>query len=434
MITSDRDKPDKKRSGMGTQQAHRLLVLGSLDEFIQLVVKAKKRGYYVAVCDGYEFGPAKKYADAAYHIDVRDTGSIIDLCKKEKFDGIIGSFSDLLFEKITEIADGAGLKWYVKPESLRYYRDKAAAKELLRSLNIRVPRHVVLEKDFLDEELAGLQYPLVIKPRSGYGSKGIYVVHSAAEIRGKFDEVASRFAGRDILVEEYSYGHEYNMMAWMSDGEMYVISIADRDKNPQEGNAIPLLNRVVYPSNRMDLVIRDATRALKLFAGKTGQTEGPMAMQFFYNKDGLEVCEIAGRLLGYEHELVTYCSGLDIEGLLLDYVYDNDRLKNVLKGHNPFFRKYYAGLYFAAEHGKDVADLSRAYELQKDSHVVESILFYREGETVDNFSSRPYFARYYITAHNREALDTVTKRFFKEMKVYSASGENIITQLHLQED
>jgi len=418
----------------GNADAHRLLVLGSLDEFIQLVIKAKKRGYYVAVCDGYEFGPAKKYADAAYNIDVRNTGSIIDLCRKEKFDGIIGSFSDLLFEKITEIADGAGLKWYVKPEFLRYYRDKAAAKELLQSLNIRVPRHVVLEKDFLDEELVGLKYPLVIKPRNGYGSKGIYVVHSTSEIRSKFDEAAARFAGNNILAEEYSYGHEYNMMAWMSDGEVYVISIADRDKNPQEGNAIPLLNRVVYPSNHIDLVIRDAARVLKLFAGKTGQTEGPMAMQFFYNKDGLEVCEIAGRLLGYEHELVTYCSGLDIEGLLLDYVYDNDRLKNVLKEHDPFFKKHCAGLYFVAGHGKDVADLSCAYELQKDSHVVESILFYREGETVDNFGSKPYFARYYITADNREELDTVTKKFFKEMKVYSSSGENIVTESHLQED
>jgi len=434
MTISDRDKPDNKKYGMGTQTAHRLLVLGSLDEFVQLVIRAKRRGYYVAVCDGYAFGPAKKYADAAYNIDVRDTASIIDLCGKEKFDGIIGSFSDILFEKITEIADGAGLKWYVKPENLRYYRDKSAAKELLKSLNIRVPRYVVLEKDFPDEALSGFCYPLVIKPLNGYGSKGIYVVHSVSEIRSRFDEVASRFGGENILVEEYSYGHEYNMMAWMADGEMHVISIADREKNPQEGNAIPLLNRVAYPSKHMDAVIRDATRILSLFAGKTGQTEGPMSMQFFYNRGGIEVCEIAGRLFGYEYELVTYCSGLDIEGLLLDYVYDNERLKSVLKGHDPFFRKYYAGLYFAAEHGKDVADLSRAYKLRKDSHVVESILFYREGETVDNFGFRPYFARYYITADNREALDAVTKKFFREMKVYSSSGENIVTELHLQED
>ncbi len=434
MITSDRDRPDTKKPGMGAQPARRLLVLGSLDEFVQLAVKAKKRGCYVAVCDGYAFGPAKKYADAAYNIDVRNTGSIIDLCKREKFDGIIGSFSDLLFEKITEIADGAGLKWYVKPEALRYYRDKAAAKELLRSVNIRVPRHVVLEKDFPDEELTGLRYPLVIKPLNGYGSKGIYVVRSVSEIRGKFDEVASRFGGKSILAEEYSHGREYNMMAWLVDGAAHVISIADRDKNPQKGNAIPVLNRVVYPANHMDLVIRDATRVLNLFAGRTGQTEGPMSMQFFYGKDGLEVCEIAGRLLGYEHELVSYCSGLDIEGLLLDYVYDNDRLKNTLKAHNPFFGKHCAGLYFTAEHGKDVADLSCAYELRKDPHVVESVLFYREGETVDNFSFKPYFARYYITAPDRQALDTATRKFFKEMKVYSASGENIITQSYLQED
>ena len=44
----------------------RLMILGSMDEFIEIVNKAKKRGIYTVVCDGYPDGPAKKYADKAY--------------------------------------------------------------------------------------------------------------------------------------------------------------------------------------------------------------------------------------------------------------------------------------------------------------------------------------------------------------------------------
>ena len=35
---------------------HRLVILGSMDEFVDLVECAKKRGIYTIVCDGYEDG------------------------------------------------------------------------------------------------------------------------------------------------------------------------------------------------------------------------------------------------------------------------------------------------------------------------------------------------------------------------------------------
>ena len=45
---------------------HRLLILGTLGEFEQLVQKAREKGYYTIVCDGYPDGPARKFADEAF--------------------------------------------------------------------------------------------------------------------------------------------------------------------------------------------------------------------------------------------------------------------------------------------------------------------------------------------------------------------------------
>ena len=39
---------------------HRLLILGTLGEFVQLVKKSKERGHYTIVCDGYPDGPARQ--------------------------------------------------------------------------------------------------------------------------------------------------------------------------------------------------------------------------------------------------------------------------------------------------------------------------------------------------------------------------------------
>ena len=46
----------------------RLLILGTLGEFEQLVQKARARGIYTIVCDGYPDGPARAFADESYVI------------------------------------------------------------------------------------------------------------------------------------------------------------------------------------------------------------------------------------------------------------------------------------------------------------------------------------------------------------------------------
>ena len=93
---------------------HRLLILGTLGEFVQLVKKSKERGYYTIVCDGYPDGPARQYADASYVIPVTDIDAVAELCQKEKVDGIITSFSDLLMECMVKIAEKAGLPCYLR--------------------------------------------------------------------------------------------------------------------------------------------------------------------------------------------------------------------------------------------------------------------------------------------------------------------------------
>ena len=127
---------------------HRLVIIGSLYENVQLVQEAKRRGYYTIVCDRYKNGHSKTLADKFYDIDIRDTDSVAKMCIEEKADGIVGSFSDLVFEKVTEIAGKAGIKWYAAPDKLKYYRDKKQAKDLLRSLGVSVPENKLINMQF----------------------------------------------------------------------------------------------------------------------------------------------------------------------------------------------------------------------------------------------------------------------------------------------
>lgn len=406
----------------------RLMILGSMDEFIDLVKKANNRGIYTVVCDGYPDGPAKKYADKAYNVDIRNIDGVVEICKKEKINGIIASFSDILFEYLVKIAHAAGLKTYCTPEKSVFLRAKSEMKQMFRALNIPTVASRKLHRGFSEEEIAGFSFPVVIKPIDGYGSRGIYIVDSIEEIRERFNQIVQYSTySDDILVESYNDGYEFNMMNWIVDGEVYTLGLADREKSVEVQGEIPHVSRICYPSRILDCVLEDARAIIKKVADFTGIQTGPISMQFFYKPgEGIEVCECAGRLFGYEHELVTYASGFDIEELLLDYVYDEEGMKKRLQGHGPHFDKLAAGLYFHGYEGK-VADMAGARELVEKIQPLQSMFYYQEGEAISHgVGAKPYLLRLYIQSGDYETLDELTRELFENIRVFDPNGRNLV--------
>ena len=300
---------------------HKVLILGTLGEVTELVRKAKARGYETIVCDGYPDGIAREYADKDYTIPVTDIDAIAQMCREESVDGIITSFSDLLLECMTKIADKAGLPCYLKPEQLPWYRDKSACREVLEKLGLPTPGFRKISVDLLrqgteaqlQESIAGLEYPLISKPLDKYGSRGIFIIHDQSEIRRKALQTAEYTNCQEILIEEYNDGYEFNMMTWVMDGRVNVVSIADREKTEVEEGMLPISTRNVYPSRFLTEVEKGATDVLQRYIGYTGQTEGALSMQFFWKPGkGIQVCEIAGRFFGYEHELTDMVASIPI--------------------------------------------------------------------------------------------------------------------------
>lgn len=413
----------------------RLMVLGSLGEFVKLIDMARARGIYTIVCDGYHKSPGKSRADKSYDIDVGDTDAIAVLCKREHVEAITTSFSDYLFECMVKIAHKADLPCYVMPADLPFYRDKYQMKETLCELGVASPRFAVLSSDFSDGELAGIRFPVVVKPLDKYGSRGLKVLHSIGDIRSNFARTCETSGIKKILAEEYNDGYEFNMMTWILDGCVQVISIADREKSSAGANEIPISSRNVYPSRLMPHVLNEAKSILQKFATRMNQTAGPLSMQFFWGPDrGIQVCEIAGRFFGYEHELVEYSGGLSIEELLLAYACgDTEGIRALFANHNPFFETHTATLYFHGREGMTIQHQDKARALAREEQVLESCLFYEEGSTVTHFGMEPYVARFYISAGTRKELDEKTDRIFRHMTITDAAGREVLYKNRIED-
>ena len=399
-----------------------------MDEFVALVDAAKAQGIYTVVCDGYPNGPAKTNADASYDIDIRHTDEIVSVCQREQIDGIIASYSDLLAECLVNIAAKAGLACYAKPERFRYLREKTLMKQMFNKLGIRTPQSVTVHKSSIEEDIAHVGFPCVVKPANGYGSHGVFCLSNPSQVSDYYDRVASYSSFDYIIAERYCTGHEFNMMSWIVDGEVVPISVADRETSTQFEHVIPHVSRIVYPSRLIEPVIDEASAIVKKVADFVGITTGPLSMQFFYAPEsGLQVCEIAGRVFGYEHELVTLASGLSVEELLINQVYNHEALKAQLNGHSPFHPLCSAGLYFHGYEG-EVADVSAAQEAaQKNPCVVDTTIYYQPGEHISRtIGAKPYIVRYYLKADDRETIDQASEELFKTTQVLDPEGKNLL--------
>lgn len=414
---------------------HRLLILGTLGEFCQLVQKARKMGYYTIVCDGYPDGPAREYADEAFQIPVTATEKIAELCLEKKIDGIITSFSDLLLECMVKIAAQAGIPCYLKPEQLPWYRDKSATRALLEELGLPTPGFCKVPVEYfkdpgkkaqLMEKIKYLRYPVVTKPLDKYGSRGIYVSENPEELAEAAPKTAEFSDMQEILVEEYNDGYEFNMMTWVLDGKVHVISIADREKTFVAKGEIPISTRNVYPSRLLSQVEKPATELLQSYIKRTGQKDGALSMQFFWKPgEGIQVCEIAARFFGYEHELTDMVYDFNIEELLLASLYDREKLRKMLEEHNVHKPLCCGAVLYFQGRLLTIADQSAAVRLGQKKEVKKPWIFYKEGEQVIEHGPNPYLALYYVETGNREEMDWLTREFYRDMHITDPSGKEV---------
>lgn len=414
---------------MGTLEAHRLLVMGSAEEFVGLVALAGERGIQTVVCDANPEGPAKALANVAYNVDIRDTEELSSICAREQVDGIITAYSDVLAENYVKVAQAAGLPAYLSPEGLAPLRDKARMKALFDKLDVPYPKTRLVHKDTLEKDFASLCFPCVTKPLGAWGSHGVFLCKTVEEIEAVFEKVEAFQEGDAILVEEYDDGHELNVMTWILDGQAVVLDIADREKSHEIEGVTPHVSRIVYPSRLTDVVLDEVRAIATRVARGVGMNCGPLCMQAFWSTErGLRVCECAGRIFGYEHELLEIASNghISIEELLLDYVYDRDALQRLLQAHDPHLSCHAAVLDFHGYEGR-VASVQGVPEEDPDQGIVYSKLCYRPGDVISHaVGARPYVVELFTRADTREELDVLDAKLFSEVRVLDGQGRNLI--------
>ena len=94
--------------------------------------------------------------------------------------------------------------------------------------------------------MAGLQFPLIVKPVDAYSSRGVKKVDSAELLKEAVENAINISRTGEAIVEEYVEGQEISVDVYVANGKPYILCQTILEKVRAEGKFI--IYRTIYPA------------------------------------------------------------------------------------------------------------------------------------------------------------------------------------------
>lgn len=128
---------------------------------------------------------------------------IADLCRRMHIDMFIPTVDEELLP-IARLPKTLGFEVLLPPEHfVAKHLDKLSSNQFLHHAGLPAPKTVAADQGRLD-------FPCIVKPRSGRGSRNVATVYSEAELQAQI--TLARQAPEDFVVQELVTGNEYTVM------------------------------------------------------------------------------------------------------------------------------------------------------------------------------------------------------------------------------
>lgn len=161
------------------------------------------------------------YTNVEFCVEIAKT-----LHKQDSFDAIF-SFSEYSQAAAAHIAEALSLPSNCNVEAISVTRDKAAMRELLRNCDVPVVESKLVSNSqciLTFAELVG--YPIILKPRSGAGSEGIYFLSGNQHVESALSHC--QLVSEQVLAEKFINGKEYSVETLSYNGEHRVVVITEK--------------------------------------------------------------------------------------------------------------------------------------------------------------------------------------------------------------
>ena len=416
----------------------RMLLLAGTTLTLEAIQMAQKMGIWVAVTDYNKDTPAKRIADAAFDVSTTDIDALEKLCREQKIDGVFTNWIDAMLPWGAKLCERMGFPYPYTLEQINEYTEKEDFKHLCLKHNVPVPAQFDLADYESEEELAKLEFPVIIKPVDSSGSRGISVCENLEQFKAGIAKARQYSRSGNIIIEQYIDQDEITVNYVMENGDVMLTCVHDRYFNTEQEGVIKTPDIYIYPSKYTDMYLKEVDPLVTAMIRKTGLQNGSLFMQ---------ACVKDGKVYFYE-------TGMRLNGCKIYHLVDADSDYNALERlihfamtgsmgtpgiHekiNPRFKAWYSTMSLLARPGviESVEGLEEIASW-KDILTVSPWHFKGEEITPEMRGTLPQtIVRISLRGESKEKLLDTIRRVYETVKVTDTNGENMLLTPHSLED
>ncbi|MCD0418124.1 ATP-grasp domain-containing protein [Rubrivivax sp. JA1024] len=293
-----------------------LVCIGAGDEQVAGIAAAQRLGLRVFALDGNASAPGLALADAAEVVDLRDADAVVAVVRRTGARGVVPVPLGAVLATVGAVNDALCFRG-ISSRSARLCTDKALMRAAFAAAGLAQP--MSLPAATRDEVLAAARrvgFPLVVKPASGSGSRGVALLADAAELDDFLErhgaDLLERFAG-GALVESVLRGQEYGVDGVVADGVCSVLSLRRKLMSPPPARVALAYTGPVRLApdtmQRIDAAMRRATACI-------GLHDCLFHADVMVSDAGeVTIIELSGRPSGFglSSVLLPACLGVDVQ-------------------------------------------------------------------------------------------------------------------------
>jgi len=233
-----------------------VMVVGGGKWQVPIIKEAKRLGCVVINSNLHEDSPGFEYSDHSYVVDVLDKEKNYEIAKLHNVSAVVTDQSDIAINTVAYINERMGLNG-LNIDTANLYTNKYCMRKELLVDDLYHPQYKLCrsESDAL-LFIKKIQFPVIIKPLDNQSSRGVYLITSTQELKGKIKSTKKYSKNGEFLVEEYVGGVEITAEGFkFNNGNHVTLAVSRKDHyNDVFGVANSLLyqiNHAEFPCNKL---------------------------------------------------------------------------------------------------------------------------------------------------------------------------------------
>lgn len=396
------------------------LVLAGGFPQIELLKQLRSRGIVTVLADYYEAPVAKPYADIFYRVSTLDIPAITEVAKKEKVDFLITCCTDQALLTVAKVSEDLGLPCYIDHQTGLNVTNKQYMKKVFNAHGIPTAKHVIMA--FYDEkQLAGLEFPLIVKPVDCNSSKGVKRVENAVELKDAVEAAVAYSRTNTAVVEEFIDGEELSADVYVEEGVAHLLSVSSLDKIADNDKFVIFRGR--YSADVVEEVHDLVQGIAQQIADAFGLKNSPMLIQMITDGKRAAVLEFSARTGGgVKYMLIKKASGFDVISAVIDLTLGKKPYVDKVSPEN----RLIANEFIYCKPG--IFDrLENFEELKQEGVISEYCLFKWQGaefDTIENSGDR--VAGFTVQADTPDQLQEKHAAAVKGLRVLDIRGKDMM--------